>query len=337
MRNLNDELYDLRQEDGWGVRTNKSQYMLTQAIASSDFPDFITEVMDAGVQSAFLDTLVGRELCTFEQMESPVKSWMREEGFNAASFIGEGVEPPMATIRHSKFTVRPVKIGMGMRYTQESLEDLEMGMVGRHLNKIGRAIARSEDKYIMYNLMNMVADGSSDYKSGDYVTNHILDATDADWAVSGTLDHEKFAVAVYIMEKEGFDISHVVMSPAQRAQWNILNAYLGIGSNTPAAFAPGVSRGIKDSKFKTDLGLPGGAELVISNTIDDDKVLFLDKENYARFYERRGLMATVQPRTPNEIYKSTWTERVACAVTEPASAVLLQNLDYINPDTFSGA
>ena len=65
-------------------------------------------------------------------------------------------------------------------------------------------------------------------------------------------------------------------------------------------------------------------------------MLFLSKENYAKFWERRPLTLTQQPKTPNELFKSSFAERVASAVVEPSAATLIQNLDYIDPTAFTG-
>lgn len=326
--------YNFRTNKGWGRNLSESGYALTQAISSDDFPEFISEVMEAGIRTAFLDTLVGRDLTMFERMSSPIISWMREDGFDAG-YIGEMEEPPTATIRHSKYTVRPVKLGMSLKWSQELVEDSDMDIIGRRmLPKVGRAIARAEDRYIMYNLVNMVADGTTDYKTGDYVSNHVLDATDTSWTVSGTLDHEKLSVAFYILEKEGYPVSHIVMSPAQRAQLNLLAPFYG--TSGWQNFTPRAIGNVEDVSRKADIGIPSSAQLVVTNTIDDDKVLMLSKSDYAKFWERRPLQLTVQPKTPNELFMTSFAERVATAVTEPSAGVLLQNLTYIDPSAFTG-
>ena len=74
----------------------------------------------------------------------------------------------------------------------------------------------------------------------------------------------------------------------------------------------------------------------MSNTVDDDKILMLNRENYAKFWERRPLTVTQQPKTPNELFHTAFAERVACAVTEPAAAVMINNLSYMDPSTFVG-
>jgi hypothetical protein len=326
-------VYDFRNNKGWGRQTTNSAYALTQAVSSDDFPEFISEVLEAGIRSAFLDELVGRDLCTFERMASPIASWLREDGFDAG-FIGEMEEPPTASIRHSKFTVRPIKIGMALQYSQELVEDTELDVVGAHVNKVGRAIARAEDRYVMWNLLNMVANGSTDYRTGDKVANHILDGTDAQWTTSGTLDHEKLSVALYVMEKEGYNVDYVVMSPAQRAQLNLLEPFYG--GNKWTDMPQAALNSLTDASVKADLGIPRGAQLVVSNTMDDDKVLMLNRAEYAKFWERRPLTVTQQPKTPNELFHTAFAERVACAVVEPSAAVMLTNLSYVDPATFVG-
>lgn len=327
-------VYEFKKNKGWGQNYSKSSYALTQAISSDDFPEFITEVMEAGIRTAFLDEIVGRDLCAFERMESPIISWMREDGFDAG-FIGEMEEPPTATIRHSKFTVRPVKIGMSLMWSQELVEDSDMDIIGgRMLPKVGRAIARAEDRYVMYNLTNMVANGSTDYRTGDYVSNHVLDATDSSWTTSGTLDHEKLSVAFYVMEKEGYPVSHIVMSPAQRAQLNLLDGFWG--SSGWQNFTPRAIANVEDVSSKSDIGIPSSAQLVVTNTIADDQVLMLSKNDFAKFWERRPLGITQQPKTPNELFKTSFAERIASAVTEPSAAVLLDNLSYVDPSAYTG-
>jgi HK97 family phage major capsid protein len=326
-------VYDFRNNKGWGRQTTNSAYALTQAVSSDDFPEFISEVLEAGVRTAFLDELVGRELCTFERMASPIASWLREDGFDAG-FIGEMEEPPTASIRHSKFTVRPIKIGMALQYSQELVEDTELDVVGAHVNKVGRAIARAEDRYVMWNLLNMVADGTSDYKSGDYVSNHVLNGSDADWTVSGgDLTHEKLATAIYVMEKEGYNVDAVVMSPAQRAQLNLLEQFYG-GNKWSDMPQEGINA-LTDASIKADLGIPRGAQLVVSNTMPDDEVLMLNRSEFAKFWERRPLTVTQQPKTPNELFHTAFAERVACAVVEPAAAVKITNLGYIDPSALA--
>ena len=88
----------------------KNLYEIKNAVNSVQFPEFIKEVLETDIRSMFLENLVGRDLCNFKFMESPIESWLYEFDFDAG-FIGEGVEPPTSTIRHAKFTVRPVKIG----------------------------------------------------------------------------------------------------------------------------------------------------------------------------------------------------------------------------------
>jgi hypothetical protein len=328
-------MFKYKNNKGWGTNLmSPSGRELTQAIDSGDFPEFISEVLEAGVKSAFLEALVGRELTNVGTMSSPVQSWLREDGFDA-DYIGEMVEPPQATIRHSKYTIRAVKLGMSLMYSAELVEDVDFDIIGsRIIPKVGRAIAKAEDKYIMNQLLNRVADGSSDFMSGEYVDNHVLDATDAQWTTSGVLDHEKLSVALYILEKEGYNASHIVMSPAQRAQLNMLSPFYG--ANAWAGLTPSATKGIEDASVKSDIGIPKSSQLVISNNIPDDQVLFLNKAEYANFWIRRPLTITEQPKTPNEIFKTSYTERVACAVVEPGAGVLLDNLDYLDPSLYVG-
>ena len=322
-----------RDNKGWGSPSwHESARALTQAVSSDQFPEFISEVLETGMRTAFLESLIGRELCVTGKMTSPVMSWLREDGFDAG-YIGEMVEPPQATVRHSKYTVRPVKLGMSLSYSMELVEDVDIDIIGgRMIPKVARAIAKAEDRYIMYNLLNRVADGTSDFMSGEQVSNHVLDATDAQWTTANVLDHEKISVALYVMEKEEFPVTHIVMSAAQRAQLNMLSPFLG--ANAWNGLTPRASQGIEDASFKSDLGLPSSAKLVITNNIPDDQFLFLNQGEFARFWERRPLTITEQPKTPAEIFKTSYAERVACAVVEPSAAVLLDNLSYVDPSIY---
>lgn len=136
------------------------------------------------------------------------------------------------------------------------------------------------------------------------------------------------------MEKEGYNVDYVVMSPAQRAQLNLLEPFYG--GNKWTDMPQAALNSLTDASVKADLGIPRGAQLVVSNTMDDDKVLMLNRAEYAKFWERRPLTVTQQPKTPNELFHTAFAERVACAVVEPSAAVMLTNLSYVDPATFVG-
>lgn len=326
-------VFDYSKNKAWASPADHpSARALTQAIDSADFPEFIAEVLEAGVRSSFLEALVGRELTTVSTMASPVVSWIREDGFDA-DFIGEMVEPPQATIRHSKYTVRPIKLGMSLMYSQELVEDVDIDIIGsRIIPKVGRAIAKAEDRYIMNQLLTRVADGSTDFMSGEYISNHVLQAGDTDWTTSGVLDHEKLSTALYILETEGFSVSHIIMAPAQRAQLNMLSPFLG--ANAWAGLTPKATAGIEDASFKADIGIPSSSQLVITNNIPDDQVLFINKAEYARTWIRRPLTITEQPKTPAEIFKTSYTERLASAVVDPSAGCLIDGLTYLAPGNY---
>ena len=54
----------------------------------------------------------------------------------------------------------------------------------------------------------------------------------------------------------------------------------------------------------------------------------------ARTWIRRPLTITEQPKTPNEIFKTSYTERLASAVVDPSAAVLIDGLTYLAPGNY---
>ncbi len=310
-----------------------NDYSIEQMLKSDSFPEFIQETIVDGVRFPFLENLVGREITNYNTMDTPIVSVMYEMGFDA-SYVAEGSEPPSVNIRHLKYTFRPVKFGVSLPLTLEAVEDYGMDFIGsRFLSRIGRAVAKAEDNYIFATLLNNVADGSTNFKTGDYVANHVLDGSKATWSIPNDLDHEKISVAFSILEKEGYTSRDfaVVMSSMQRQKLNMLTPFYG-GSGW-ANLTPRATSAIEDATFKADLGLTG-VDLYVTNAIPDDTVLIISKPDFAMFWERRPLGLTSDIRYANETRKLTFSERVACGVVDPTAGVLIKNLSTIDPATF---
>lgn len=314
---------------------NSEIYKLQQFVSSSEYPLLIPETVNEAIQTLFEPNLVGRQLCSTLNPANPTYSWIKEGNFDI-QILSEGAEPDRSRLQYEKFTIRLFKIGHAIEYPREMLEDAEIDVMGRHIAKVVQAIARKEDEFIFSVMLNGVADGSNDFKTGSEISNHILDgSTGGGWTVpSGTaaLTHEKLTVCMQIGETEGKPFNAAVMHPAQKFQLMKLQefrdsrGYLQV--MTPRAEAIMDTGGLNMAPLGFD-----SVKIYSSYAMDQDKILFMDTNSFASFIERRPLTTYELSDNLTDVIGMSFFERVGAAVTDPEAAVLLRDLDYSNPVT----
>ena len=143
---------------------------ITQYMSRDDMLLYITEAFNREFFTEYIPDLVGANLVQTMTVNSPMISYMFESGFDAFP-LGEGVEIPIAKPKYGKVTIRVQKFGVGVSITNEAIEDVQsFDVVARQVKNGMDACARFEDKMIMQTLINGVSDGSSNFKTGQFVS-----------------------------------------------------------------------------------------------------------------------------------------------------------------------
>jgi len=299
------------------------KYVLKQFVQSGDFAPFVREVIDETITTYFEPELKGRMLTNFQRTNSPYISWYDEVGAVGADIINDGDEPPRITIKHGKYTVRTYEIGVAFEISRNTLDDSTLDLYTRHLRRAVRSVARRENQYIFTVLVNGVANGTAPRK-GDVYSSHIINSTDTDFD-NANLDHRKIQYAISVLEDEGYSPTAVVMNPAQYLQLQML-LELRDTNNTFTFLPPDASEMISKGVRKA-FGL-SSLQVIQDRYIPKDTVLFMDKEEYADFYELRPLSIDDIDDRLRWIYTTSLRERVGAVAREPRAGAKIVNLTY---------
>jgi len=309
----------------------EKRQLIEQMINVGDFSLFVPEIMNEAIMTYFEPELKGRTVTNVFQANSPIISWLDERGLDAA-ILAEGEEPPRNRLRYSKKTLRMLKIGAALEFSNEVIEDAALDLVARHVARTTQAIARKENQYIFSVLSAGVADGTAN-KKGEKYASHIIDASKASvWTPDdANITHEKIQVALQVLEDEGFNPDTVIMHPSQYTQVQKLQQFQDSNGYWSNVITPLGQRMLEGERAPYGLSR---YNVVVDASIPNDEMIFLQKSEYSAFYELRPLGINEIPDNLRDMRTITMFERVGCAVIRPAAAVKLDGLTVSNPTNF---
>lgn len=320
---------------GWdrSFGTKSDLYKLTQLVSRTDFPDFISEVVLEGMEEIIEIELIGRDMFQDMGESSPNISWLEEHGFDA-QILAEGEAPRKGRLRHAKKTFRPIKIGAGLEFTHESLRDVDkMNTMGRHLRRIGRAMAFKENQYLLSVALNGVADGSNNHMTGAVHLSHIYDASDADWLDngSGTMDVQKINVGIQVANDEGFRLNKMFASPSTVTSMLTLIEFRNVYT---IQYLSRQAEAVIEGNTRKPYFLPGGLQLFENREIPDGIVLMLDSEEFGGYWEVEGLATVEIPENLARVIDLGFYKEPGAVVMKPGAAVLFNNVTSTDPSVF---
>jgi hypothetical protein len=290
---------------------------------------YITEAFNREFFTEYIPDLVGANLVQTMTVNSPMISYMFESGFDAFP-LGEGVEIPIAKPKYGKVTIRVQKFGVGVSITNEAIEDVQsFDVVARQVKNGMDACARFEDKMIMQTLITGVSDGSSNFKTGQMVTNHVLSATDATFSgTAGALDWEKIQMALAIGQAEGIPYDTMVVHPFNMLRLMMMDNWQssGIWQYLPPD---------QQTTFRTGKMYPiAGLNIVSTPWMDNDKAMFLDTSKYAIRFVRRPLSVDQESIISHDSMALYMTSRVGVGVVNPDAGARIDNLTPLDPANY---
>jgi len=305
--------------------------LLEQYITREDFILYISEALNREFWEEYIPDLVAVGLVDTINVNAPVVSYTFEAGFDAVP-LGEGVEIPLAKPTYGKVRVEIQKFGIGIAITNETIEDVQsFDIVSRQIRLAMDACRRYEDKQIMKTLINGPSDGSSDWKTGQYVDNHILDATDAQWSgTSGVLDWEKIQVMLSIGRAEDIPYDVMVIHPYVFTQLMLMDEFKS--ANVWQVLPPDQQQTLRRGNLYPIAGL----DIVVTPWMDDDKALFLNRQRYAVRFLRRPLSVDRESRISHDSIAIYMTSRMGVGIVNPDAAARLDNLSKVNPADYTG-
>lgn len=312
---------------------NEKRYILEQMINVGDFSLFVPEVINEAIMTYYEPELKGRSVTNVFQATSPIISWLDERGLDAA-ILGEGEEPPRNRLRYSKRTLRMLKIGAALEFSNEVIEDTALDLVARHIARTTQAIARKENQYIFSVLAGGVADGSVPFKTGEKYASHIIEADiSSQWTPDNAdITHEKIQVCLQVLEDEGFNPDTVMMHPSQYTQIQKLQQFQDATTGAWSQIMTPLGERMLEGE-RAPYGL-SRYNVVVDASIPNDEIIFMQKGEYSAFYELRPLGINEIPDNLRDMRTFTMFERVGCAVIRPAAAVKLDGLTVTDPTTF---
>jgi len=318
---------------GWDKTfgTRGDFYKITQLVSSTDFPDFISEVILEGMEEIIEVELIGREM--FADMgESGVNiSWLEEHGMDA-QLLAEGEAPRKAKIRHAKKTFNPVRVGLGLEFTHQALRDVDMlNVLGRHTRRVARAMAFKENQYLLSVALNGVADGSNRHMTGDVYASHILDSSSANWMSGTIMDVEKIQVALQVAKEEGFRLNKMFASPGT------VTAMLAgeeFRNNYTIQFLSARAEQMIDGAGRVPYFLPGGIEVIENREMPNGLCLFIDSNEFGGYWEVEGLATVELPENLARVIDMGFYKEPGAVVFEPGASVLFTNLTSKDPTDY---
>jgi len=309
---------------------NQFTKMLDQYITREDMIMFIGEAINREAWEEYIPELVAAGLVETINVSAPVVSYTFEIGFDAEP-LTEGAEIPIAKSSYGKVRVEIQKFGIGVVITNETIEDVQsFDMVSRQIRLALDACRRYEDKQIMKTLINGPSDGTTDWKSGQQVSNHILDATDSDWTASGSLDWEKIQVMLSIGRAEDLPYETMVIHPFVFTYLMWMDEFKS--SNVWQVLPPDQQQTLRRGNIYPIAGI----DIVVTPWMDNDKALFLNKSRYAVRFMRRPLSVDRDSLISHDSMAIYLTSRMGVGIVNPDAAARLDNLTYVNPASYTG-
>jgi len=304
--------------------------VLNQYISREDFILYLSEAINREFWEEYIPDLVAAGLVDTINVNAPVVSYSFELGYDAVP-LGEGTEIPLAKPTYGKVRVEIRKFGIGILITNETIEDVQsFDIVSRQIRLGMEACRRFEDKYIMKTLINGPSDGSSDWKTGQHVSNHILSATDSNWTTSGTLDWEKIQVMLSIGRAEDLPYDTMVIHPFVFTYLMQMDEFKS--SNVWQVLPPDQQQTLRRGNLYPIAGL----NIVVTPWMDDDKALFLNRQRYAVRFLRRPLSVDRESKVSYDSIAIYMTSRMGVGIVNPDAAARLDNLTKINPADYVG-
>jgi len=304
--------------------------LLNQYISREDMILFIGEAINRQAWEEYIPDLIAVGLVDTINVNAPVVSYTFEIGFDAEP-LTEGAEIPIAKSSYGKVRTEITKFGIGIVITNETIEDVQsFDVTSRQIRLALDACRRYEDQLIMKTLISGPSDGTTDWKTGQKVSNHILDATDTDWTASGTLDWEKIQVMLSIGRAEDIPYETMVVHPYVFTYLMMMDEFKS--SNVWQILPPDQQATMR----RGGLYPIAGIDIVVTPWMDTDKALFLNKGKYAVRFMRRPLSVDRESLISHDSIAIYMTSRMGVGIVNPDAAARLDNLSYVNPADYTG-
>jgi len=308
--------------------------LLNQYITREDMIMFIGEAINRQAWEEYIPDLVAAGLVDTINVNAPVVSYTFEIGFDAVP-LTEGAEIPVAKSSYGKVRTEITKFGIGIVITNETIEDVQsFDITSRQIRLALDACRRYEDQLIMKTLINGPSDGTTNWKTGQVVPSHILDANDSDWSnynsSSGTLDWVKIQVMLSIGKSEDIPYETMVIHPYVFTYLLMMDEFKS--SNVWQVLPPDQQETLRRGNMYPIAGL----DIVVTPWMDTDKALFLNKSKYAVRFMRRPVSVDRESLISHDSIAIYMTSRMGVGIVNPDAAARLDNLTGINPSSFTG-
>jgi len=205
--------YDKRKQDQRITLTdlfNANQY--SDAVSTSDIPILIGRVVSEIVQEAAEPLLTGVNLLQRINFSAAPQITFPASGAIQAFDIAEGMEYPEQTLQVAgTVTVTVGKVGLKLRFTEESIRYSRYDIMGMHLRAAGRALARHKEVKI-YNHINSQGTTVFD-NSGATSTRGMTTGRDASGSPNGTLTLDDLLDMYAAVIAQGFIPNTLIMHP----------------------------------------------------------------------------------------------------------------------------
>jgi HK97 family phage major capsid protein len=279
-------------------------------ITRDDLIGLLPEVINRQIQVYAEPRRIGRELVDVIRINSDVESFLMEYGFEATEITELG-EIPTAKPRYEKSTLHTKKVGVGLQFSNDMLEDQRWDLIRRATRQATMAMTRYEDNHIISTLYSGVPDGSTII--GEKYTNHQVAASADLW--------EDFVRAFEIGQIEGYPFNAMVMHPFQHAQLLRMDQFRD-GGGLWQVFPQRVENQMATGNLGTILGM----KIYVSNYAHIGKILFLNTDNYAIFGERRPLRTEQDKDILHQSHLVVMTQRYGTAVVNPSGSAMITGL-----------
>ena len=280
-------------------------------ITRDDLIGLLPEVINRQIQMYAEPRRVGRELVDVIRINNDVESFLMEHGFEATEITELG-EIPTAKPRYEKSTMHTKKVGVGLQFSNDMLEDQRWDLVGRATRQATLAMTRYEDNHIISTLYTGVPDGSTII--GEIYKDHSIAASADLW--------EDFVKVFEIGQLEGYPFDSMVMHPFQHAQLLRMEQFRDATTGVFQTFPQRVENQMATGNLGTILGM----KIYVSNYAHIGKILFLNKSNYAIFGERRPLRTEQDKDILHQSHLVVMTQRYGTAIVNPNGAAMITGL-----------
>jgi len=298
-------------------------------IGEAEWGTVVKTAFDRTIRYYERDRVQARELVRVQETDSEFYQWLVGSGYNAY-WTAPGAEKRTVTFDMSSRHARVWKAGLAIEFTDEMREAMTLNLMNETMSKTIDAFDALETNTVLEGISNGVANGT-DYTGIKY-SSHIIDGTHAKFNNSGTLDHQKFLTAQFVLDEEGFEGSTVTMNSKHFYKLMELEPFKDADDNWAYLTSPKAISIVEGSTPNKPV-LPGikAKRLIHSPLFPEDEMVMFDEDEYLDFVIREPLNSEVAPHDGlRDINLVTYRSRYGIAAREPTAAVKITNLDGID-------